>query len=412
MFNWISNTNLLIAGLIFAGLQLLAALPWLRAIDPKGFTAGLRSPSSLGTALLVWLGVSVGVASYLGYMGDSAGIKRDGKIFGAVLHLQLLIDFFILAPQLLIAISPKAGAVALAAYREAWRQPMFWLITLMGMALMGISIVIPYFTFGDDYKMMKNIAFDITMLCAILFGVLAASIAISEEIEGRTAITVMSKPINRRNFLFGKFFGILLACLAMTLIMGWVLNWALLANPEFDKINEQADPMTSQAKSDLLEYFVNPVPGVTGKTFAMGAGNWFCENIAHAPGLVLGFGQVMIFVAIASAAATRLSFVVNVLICLVIYFLGHLAPVVVRVTDKLGSEGAVGLGLVRFLGQLFDTLLPALEFFNMGPAIIRETPLDLWAFTSYVASVFGYSVIYTLIVLVFGLIFFEDRDLA
>ena len=57
-------------------------------------------------------------------------------------------------------------------------------------------------------------------------------------------------------------------------------------------------------------------------------------------------------------------------------------------------------------------LLPALEFFNMGPAIIRETPLDLWQFAGYVVTVFGYSVLYTVIALVVGLLLFEDRDLA
>jgi hypothetical protein len=102
-----------------------------------------------------------------------------------------------------------------------------------------------------------------------------------------------------------------------------------------------------------------------------------------------------------------------VLLCLVIYFLGHLAPVVVKVSQSIrAEEAAVGVGLVQFLGQLFDTILPALEFFNMGPAIIRETPLDLWSFAVYVLTVFVYSCIYTAIALLVGLLLFEDRDLA
>jgi succinate-acetate transporter protein len=67
---------------------------------------------------------------------------------------------------------------------------------------------------------------------------------------------------------------------------------------------------------------------------------------------------------------------------------------------------------VGFLGKLFDVLLPALEFYNMGPAIIREAPLDLWRFGGYVGIVFGYSLIYTAIALLLGLLLFEDRDLA
>lgn len=413
MLNWISNPNLLISGIILASLQCLAALPWLWAIDPKAFRQGWRTPSTIGGAVLLLLGVGIAFATYLGYKGESPALKFDGKVYGAILHMQLLVSFFILAPQILLLIAPKAGAVALAAYREGWRQPMFWLITGFSIFLMAISIVFPYFTFGDDYKMMKQIGFDIIMLAAVLFGVLAASISISEEIEGRTAITVMSKPINRRNFLFGKFLGILMACAAMSLVLGWFLNWALLINPEYDKINEVTDALATQAQDDLVPYMTKIVLGPVAKLFASGAATWFADTVAHSCGILLGFGQVMILVAVASAMATRLSFVANVLLCLVIYFLGHLAPVVVKVSQSIrAEEAAVGVGLVQFLGQLFDTILPALEFFNMGPAIIRETPLDLWSFAVYVLTVFVYSCIYTAIALLVGLLLFEDRDLA
>ena len=116
---------------------------------------------------------------------------------------------------------------------------------------MASSIVIPYFTFGDDYKMMKQIGFDIVMLAAVLFGVLAASMSISEEIEGRTAITVMSKPINRRQFLIGKFLGILLACAAMSLMLGLVpeLGAAGHAGVRQDQ-RRSFDPMPIQAEDD------------------------------------------------------------------------------------------------------------------------------------------------------------------
>ncbi len=83
----------------------------------------------------------------------------------------------------------------------------------------------------------------------------------------------------------------------------------------------------------------------------------------------------------------------------------------VQVTQQAQGSG-VGVGLVGFLGRLFDVLLPSLESFNMGRAIIRESPLDLWQFGGYVLTVIGYSMIYTTIALLFGLLLFEDRDLA
>lgn len=414
MFSWLSDPMLFVAGFILAAVQFAAALPWLWAIDPKGFERTTRHGPSLAYALGGLLLAGAGVASFLSYKSDSANLQWYGQYaYGAALHLQLLIDFFLLMPAVLIKVWPKGGAVALAAYREGWRQPMFWLIIVGAIGLTWASVVIPYFTFGDDYKMMKQIGFDVIMLAAVLFGVLAASISISEEIEGRTAVTLMSKPVNRRQFLIGKFLGIMMACIAMSLIVGWNLNFALRVMPEFDKINEVTDAMPIQSAKTFVPNFEAAVPTTPGKTVARGTGLWFADSFAHSIGILLGFGQVMILVSIAAALATRLPFVINLVLCLVIYFLGHLAPVVVRVTEKAKASGdSAGLGLVGFMGQLFDVVLPALEFFNMGPAIIREAPLDMWEFGLYVLTVFGYAILYTAIALLVGLLLFEDRDLA
>src|SRR5207302_90712 len=143
-----------------------------------------------------------------------------GRFFGAILELQLLIDFFVLIFPVLTWIWPKGSAVALAAFREGVRQPMFWFIIIFFALFMMFSPFWPYFTFGEDYKMVREIGYDTIMLAGVLFTVLAASMSISEEIEGRTAITVMSKPVSRRQFLLGKYVGIFLAGLLMIGLLG------------------------------------------------------------------------------------------------------------------------------------------------------------------------------------------------
>ena len=416
MLSSLTNPNIVLGGLILALVQILAALPWLYAIDPKGVRDAFRSPANIAYALLGSVGLGVVFALFLGYRGDSSGLVMLGRIYGCALQIQILVDLFIYFPLLLTVLFPKMGAVALAAYREGWRQPMFWLIALAGFVATWVAVFLPYFTFGDDFKMMKQIGFDFVMLAAILFGVLASSISISEEIEGRTALTVMSKPVNRRQFLLGKFFGILMACAALSLLLAVNLNWAFLANPEFDQINKDTsiDPMSEEAKILVRPFFQKLVPAGPPRQFIEGTGLWFGETLATTMGVVLGFGQVMILVAVTTALATRLPFIVNLVVGLMVYFLGHLAPVIVRVTEQVADKDKenTAVGLVRFFGNVFDTLLPALDFFSVGPAIIREAPLGLGDFTGYVAVVFGYACIYTVIALIVGLLLFEDRDLA
>ena len=394
--------------------QALAALPWLYALDPKSFKKQATTVNGISMAVLVVVAAVFGVAIFFGYYGASESMQFYGRLFGAVLHLQFLLGLFLFAPLLLTAVWPKGGAVALAAYRECWRQPMFWLIAFFGGISTWVAVVLPYFTFGDDFKMMKQIGFDIIMLCSVIFGALAASISISEEIEGRTAITVMSKPITRRQFFLGKYFGVLMACALLSALLIINLNFALLANPEFDPINKDRafDPMPEQAKAELIPYVNKILPSGPPRVFGQGAAMWFGECFAHTFGVMLGFGQVMVLVAIATALATRLQFIVNLVIVVFVYLFGHLAPVVGRATEGMSGNQSTSSELVNFLAKLFGAILPALEFFNMGPAIIRETPLDLWAFIGYVLTVTIYSMIYTLICLIIGLLLFEDRDLA
>jgi ABC-type transport system involved in multi-copper enzyme maturation permease subunit len=250
------------------------------------------------------------------------------------------------------------------------------------------------------------------MLATVVFTVLAASISVSDEIEGRTAVTLMSKPVTRRQFLLGKYLGILLAGTAMTLFLGWFFNWALYIKPYFDRLEDAVDPLVSQSQSLVVTPLQNLPSATEAKMFVRGASAWAAETYANTLGLALGFGQVMVLLAVAASLATRLPMVVNLVICLVIFLLGHLAPVLVQVSEQLSRTQGGALGLVSFLAQLFDKLLPALEFFSTSQVVIRETTLELGPFAGYVGSVLVYAGLYSAIALLFGLILFEDRDLA
>ena len=72
-------------------------------------------------------------------------------------------------------------------------------------------IYIPYNTFGEDVKMYKDSSLMTIMVLAILVAVWTASVSVADEIEGRTALTLLSKPISRRQFVLGKFLGIVWA---------------------------------------------------------------------------------------------------------------------------------------------------------------------------------------------------------
>src|SRR5262245_17417370 len=169
------NIASLLAAVVLCLVQLVAALPWLAAIDPRVFFATMRKPSTwlwgIGGAIAAGLLLSAGI----GFVQDPGRLTVWGRLFGALLHAQLTIDFFALLFPMLLFVWPQGGTVALAAFREGVRQPLFWLITGTALGVLVLSPVFPYFTFGEDYKLVRELGHAIPMLAAAVFGVVLAS---------------------------------------------------------------------------------------------------------------------------------------------------------------------------------------------------------------------------------------------
>src|SRR5579864_5523873 len=101
--------------------------------------------------------------------------------------------------------------IALATAKEAIRQPAFFVLAFIASAWLVCSIFVSYFTFGEDIKMYKDTGLTTISFVGLLLALLTASSSVADEIEGKTAITLLSKPITRRQFIAGKFLGIELA---------------------------------------------------------------------------------------------------------------------------------------------------------------------------------------------------------
>lgn len=383
-------------------LQVLAALPWVAVLDSALLRQRWRDPQTWLQLALAILGLGVAAAFLLHTSSDPTVLASWGRRYAAVLQLQLLADLVVVLFLAGLQLWPKGGAVALAAFREGVRQPMFWLLGGAGVLLLLFSPFLPYFTFGEDLKMLKDLGYITIMFAGALFGVLAASMSISEEIEGRTAVTVMSKPISRRHFLLGKFLGILGVCFLLTVLLGWLLVWIIQFKQWWDPPIGEAPPADpSWVLSTTQQLFtLGPAADLLRGTLL-----WVDEFGEATPGLVISFCQVMILLAVAVALATRVPMIVNAMLCLSIYFLGHLTPVLTAVSQNQYP-------LIRFVAQVFDYALPGLDMFDMGPAVVRYAPLPPAEFALYTVNVAVYAVIYTAIALLFGLILFEDRDLA
>jgi hypothetical protein len=386
-------------------IQAVVALPWVFVVIRRPLKLWLQA-TGLVLAIVVAFRL-VGLVFGMTWASDSL-LQFLGRIYGSILQLQLLADLFVLVFVVLLKVWPKGAAVALAAFREGIRQPMFWLIMLGAVVFMICVPFLPYFTFGEDHLMVKELGQDIIMFLAGLFGVILASTSISEEIEGRTAVTLMSKPVSRRQFLLGKYVGILLAALVITGLLGWCFDWMMLFTRWYNSVDPVPFPPT------LGSLVQTVAPEMERSSFLHGAGWWVIDAAEALPGLVLGFGQVMVLLAIAVCLATRLPVVANVVTCVVVFVVSHLSPILLATAQYRAASEPAGASTVtamlEFMARLFDFVLPGLQLFK--PTQITDAPVPLGDMSFYAGQVTLYAMLYTSIVLLFGLVLFEDRDLA
>src|SRR3954469_3967987 len=105
-------------------------------------------------------------------------------------------------------------------FRDAIVQPIYSLLLGLAAAILVIFSLLPFFTLGEDTRMFKSVGLDVILLFVLLATLFATSKSVYEEIEDRTMLTLMSKPVRKWEVLLGKYLGIITAAAMAIAILG------------------------------------------------------------------------------------------------------------------------------------------------------------------------------------------------
>lgn len=271
--------------------------------------------------------------------------------------------------------APRVAAIGLATAKSEMAQPLYLVLLSLGAVAIILFLIMPFNTLGEDIKLLKDSGMTLIMVLGLIQAVWSAGTSVSDEIEGRTALTVLSKPVSRRSFIIGKYVGIMMGVLVLFVILGLLLMVVTAYKPIFDARENATDTPIWQVAHG--------------------------EMVSVVPGLVLYFMETMAIGAIGVALATRLPMLANFIICFTIYVVGNLTSPLVRSSD--GSNELVG-----FVGKLIAVVVPNLNAFNIQAAVDAGKAVP----PIYLAGAFNYLVCFGIMILMVALLLFEDRDLA
>ena len=290
----------------------------------------------------------------------------------------------------------RLGAITRITYYEALLQPFTLIVMVLGVATIIIFGSLPYFTLGEDFKMFRDVAISLAFLFTLPVMVFASTKVIDEEIENRTMLTLMSKPIARWQVVLGKYFGVLLLCLGVITALGIVAgSWAYLRY--FDDMR--------------IDYAV-----------ARNAQEWAMLNLQNTkailaiiPAVFMEFLQIAMLAAVSVMVSTRWGLALNITVTVVLYVAANLA----RYAGTMELPAPLSWIVVGM-----SHLLPGLSLLDLNQRLVygnfnygdknfwtRNTP-SYWEIWEYVGISTAYATFYVAGILSFGIAMFRMRELT
>lgn len=117
--------------------------------------------------------------------------------------------------------------IARNTFLESVRQPIYFVLLMAGWIFQVFNTLLSSYSLGytdsaevsSDNKLLLDIGLATVFVCATLLAAFLATAVLAREIENKTALTVISKPVGRPVFVLGKYLGVTAAIVVATIIL-------------------------------------------------------------------------------------------------------------------------------------------------------------------------------------------------
>ena len=307
---------------------------------------------------------------------------------------------------------------------ETLRQPVYTVIIIFALFLFLISPLVTMYTMDDDNKLLREIGLSTLFLTGLFIAIFSASGVVAEEIENKTIITILSKPVQRPIFIIAKFLGVT----AAVVLAHYICTIALLMAIRHGCL-ETADDMYdwtvistaggSVVLTFLLSAFFNYaydwrfsstaiILAAVFATLAIAVLSFIDRNWQFNPqnnginamdvyGTILLLLAAIIIVALAVAFSSRFNIVVTLSACVGIFLLGLISDY----TFGRFAETQIWARIGRYL-------VPNLQIFWISDAIYEGSVVPI----KYVLISACYALCYTTAILALAIAFFQRRQVG
>ena len=325
----------------------------------------------------------------------------------------------------------KIFAIAKNSLLQTIRQPFFAITVLLTLVMLVLSLPLSAWSVGTGYEkadqeMLQLMGLSSIMFMTIFIAILTASSTISKEINDKTALTVLTKPLSRVNFVLGKFLGIT----AAVTVAFYILTLAFLMTVRHGVVSNATTPIDwpvvtfgfsalilsfiiaglgnfifnwSFNASLIVSLLVCFTVSMLAITFVGNGWKLVSFSDTFGPGnisnellsaLTMIYFAIILTASISVALSTRLSQVLTLVFTLLIFFAGSMYD---WISNALLSKFA--------LGEKIMWLLPDLPFFFPLDTLEKSGQIPI-------GSISLYFLFYLIAIVFLALCLFENREIA
>ena len=124
--------------------------------------------------------------------------------------------------------------IARNTFSEIIRDRILYGLVVFALLLIGVSLALGQLSFSEQGRISINFGFSSIHLSAVVMAIFLGSTLVSKEIDKKTIMTLLVRPINRFQFLLGKCVGLVAVILVLVLGLAAVLAlvcWGLKIPP-------------------------------------------------------------------------------------------------------------------------------------------------------------------------------------
>ncbi|MFQ4138943.1 ABC transporter permease [Nodosilinea sp. PGN35] len=254
----------------------------------------------------------------------------------------------------------RVAVIARTVFLEVIRDRIFYLVALFALLLVLARVLLPNISAGAEDKILVDLGLAGIHLLSVVVAVFVGTGLINKEIEKRTVLVLIAKPVSRAEFIVGKHLGLTAVLAVLIAALGTIFVVLL---------------------------------GVSAVPFSLGS-----------LGLALVFMtlEAALLVAVAMVFGVFTSSLLATLLTFAVYLMGHLSQDLVAF-GELSQTPAVQ----RFTNGLY-LILPDLERLNLRNAAaygfeLLPTAPDLWGHALY-------GLLYTALLLAVASLIFSRRQ--